>query len=65
MAGAKREQQAAIFKADEDPSSGKKSLGRGKSEESCRISVVKYVLDCPLVFLLFSRRLLKTSTNMS
>ena len=45
MAGTKREQQAAIFKRLEDRSNGKKSLGRGKSEQSCRISVVKYVTE--------------------
>ena len=47
MAGTKREQQAAIFKQMEDRSSGKKSSGQGKSEESCCISVVKQVLDYP------------------
>ena len=45
MAGTKREQQAAIFKRLEDRSNGKKSLGRGKSGQSCRISVVKYVTE--------------------
>ena len=45
MAGTKREQKAAIFKRLEDRSNGKKSLGRGKSEQSCRISVVKYVTE--------------------
>ena len=45
MAGTKSEQQAAIFKRLEDQSNGKKSLGRGKSEQSFRISVVKYVTE--------------------